>query len=78
MKLFIMQFSAISRHFFFFGQNILLNTLFSNTLRLCPSFNVRDHVSHPYRIIGKLKFFYIVIFTFIDSRREDRSFWTEW
>jgi polysaccharide pyruvyl transferase WcaK-like protein len=23
--------------------------LFSNTLSLCSSFTVRDHVSHPYR-----------------------------
>jgi hypothetical protein len=29
--------------------NILLNTLFSNTLSLCSSLNVRDQVSRPYR-----------------------------
>ena len=29
------------------GPNILLNTLFSNTLSLCSSLNVRDQVSHP-------------------------------
>jgi hypothetical protein len=34
-----------------FGPNILLNTLFSNTLSLCSSLNVRDQVSHPYRPI---------------------------
>jgi hypothetical protein len=28
-----------------FGPNILLNTLFSNTLSLCYSLNVRDEVS---------------------------------
>jgi hypothetical protein len=33
------------------GPNILLSTLFSNTLSLCSSLNVRDHVSHPYRVI---------------------------
>jgi hypothetical protein len=32
-----------------FGPNILLNTLFSNTLSLWSSLNVRDQVSHPYR-----------------------------
>jgi hypothetical protein len=32
-----------------FDLNILLRTLFSNTLSLCPSFNVRDHVTRPYR-----------------------------
>jgi hypothetical protein len=31
------------------GLNILLNTLFSDTLSLCSSLNVRDQVSHPYR-----------------------------
>jgi hypothetical protein len=30
------------------GPNILLNTLFSNTLSLCSSLNVSDQVSHPY------------------------------
>jgi hypothetical protein len=37
-----------------FGQNILLNTLFSNTLSLCSSLTVRDHVSHPYRTTGNI------------------------
>jgi hypothetical protein len=32
-----------------FGPNILLSTLFSNTLSLCSSPNVRDQFSHPYR-----------------------------
>jgi hypothetical protein len=31
-----------------FGQNILLSTLFSNTLSLCWSPNFRDQVSHPF------------------------------
>jgi hypothetical protein len=30
------------------GPNILLNTLFSNTLSLCSSLSARDQVSHPY------------------------------
>jgi hypothetical protein len=29
------------------GPNILLITLFSNTLSLCSSLSVRDQVSHP-------------------------------
>jgi hypothetical protein len=36
-----------------FCSNILLNTLFSNTLSLCSSLNVRDQVLHPYRTTGK-------------------------
>jgi hypothetical protein len=34
-----------------FCPNILLITLFSNTLSICSSFNVRDQVSHPYKTI---------------------------
>jgi hypothetical protein len=37
-----------------FGPHIFLNTLFSNTLKLCSSLNVRDQVSHPYRTTGKI------------------------
>jgi hypothetical protein len=42
-----------------FGPNIL-SILFSNTLSLCSSHNVRDQVSRPYRTTGKLNsvFFY--------------------
>ena len=41
------------------GPNILLNTLFSNTLRLCFSLNVSDQVSHPYKTTGKIMVLYI-------------------
>jgi len=36
------------------GPNNLLNTLFSNTLRLCSSLNVSDQVSHPYNTTDKI------------------------
>jgi hypothetical protein len=52
--------------------------VFSNTLSLCCSLNVRDHVSHPYRTTGKIIVLYFLIFTFCDSGREDRCFCTEW
>jgi hypothetical protein len=60
-----------------FRQNILLNTLFSNPLTLCPSLNVRHQVSHPYKTAAKTIAMYILIVTFPDSRREDRRFWIE-
>jgi hypothetical protein len=36
------------------GPNILLRTLFSNTLSLCSSLNVKDHISHPYKTGGRI------------------------
>jgi hypothetical protein len=38
----------------FLGSNILLNTLFWNTLSLRSSLNVSDQVSHPYKTTGKI------------------------
>jgi len=36
------------------GTNVLLSTLFSNTLNLHSSLSVRDHVPHPNKITGKI------------------------
>ena len=41
------------------GPNILLNTLFSNTLSLHSSPNVSDQVSHPYKTTSKIIVLYI-------------------
>jgi hypothetical protein len=60
-----------------FDPNIILRTLFSNTLSLCSSLNVRDQVSHPYKK-GRIMVLYIWTFTFLDSRRDDKILWTEW
>jgi len=59
------------------GQNILFNTLFSNTLSLLSSRNVSDQVSHSYKTIGKIIVLYILIFKFLDSSLEDKRFYTE-
>ena len=48
------------------GLNILLNTLFSNTLSLRSAFNVSDQVAHPYKATGKIIVLYILIFVFLD------------
>jgi len=45
------------------GPNIILNTLFSNTLNLSSSLNVSDQVLHPYNTTGKIPVLYIFIFT---------------
>jgi hypothetical protein len=59
-------------------QNILLSTLFSDTLSLCCSLDVRDQVSHSYKTAGRIMVLYILTFKFLHSKREDRRLWTEW
>ena len=44
------------------GPNMLLNTLFSNTLSLRSSLNVSDQVSHPYKTTGKIVVLHICVF----------------
>jgi hypothetical protein len=52
--------------------NILLSTLFLNTLRLRYSLSVSEQVSHPYKTTGKTILLCIlcVIFIFLDSSVE--------
>jgi hypothetical protein len=45
-----------------FRPKILRSTLFSNTLSLCSSINVRDQVSYPYRATGQTLVLNILIF----------------
>ena len=45
--------------------NILLNTMFSNTLSFLSSRNVNDQVSHPYKTTGKIIVLYTLIFKYI-------------
>jgi len=59
------------------GPNILLNTLFSNTLSPHSSLSVGDQVSHPHKTTGTIILPYILIFKFLDSKLEDKRFSTE-
>jgi hypothetical protein len=59
------------------GPNVLLRTLFANTLSLRFSVHVSDQVSHPYQTTGKIIFLYILIFKFWGSRLEDKRFYIE-
>ena len=59
------------------GPNILLSTLFSNTLSQCSSLSVSDQVLHPYKIAGKIIVLYILLFMFLDIKLEDKRFCTE-
>jgi hypothetical protein len=67
-----------SYYFILLGPNIVLSTLFSNTVSLCSSLNARYQVSHPYRATCKMILLYNLIFMFLNSRREDKWFWTDW
>jgi hypothetical protein len=54
MKLLIMQFSTTSCHFISLRSKYFLNTLFSNTLSLCSSLNVRNGLPYPSRTKGEI------------------------
>ena len=59
------------------GPNILLNTLFPNTLSLRSSLNVGDQVAHPYITTEKnYSSLYLNLYILV-SKLEDRSFCTE-
>lgn len=61
----------------FLDPNIFLSTLYSNTLSLCSSLNMRNQVSQPYKKQANL-FVLILIYIFLASIWEDRTFWNEW
>jgi hypothetical protein len=67
-----MQFSPFSHHLIPLRSKYPLSTLFSNTLSLCSSLNVRDQVSRPYRTTGKIIVLDILIFKvfLLQTRRQ--------
>ena len=62
----------------FSGPKILLSTLFTKTLSLRSSLNVSYQVSHPYKTTGTIIVLYILSFTFMSSKLEDKRFCAEW
>jgi len=50
------------------GPKILLNTLLSDTLSLCPSLNVSDQISHPYKTTVRTIVLCILILILFDSK----------
>jgi hypothetical protein len=74
MELLIIKFSPLPCYLIPLDPNILLNTLFSNTLSLRFSLTVSNQVSHPYKTVRKIIVLYILIFTFLDK---DKRFCTE-
>jgi len=66
----LLQSPAISSSY---APSIFLSTLYSNALSLCASLRVSDPVSHPYKTICKIIFLYILIFIYLDSKREDEN-----
>jgi hypothetical protein len=74
MKLLILQ-SPTASYYSLLGP-YLLNTL-PNTLNFYSSPIVRDQISHPYRTTGKIIIWHILLIVLLDSRREDKIFWTE-
>jgi hypothetical protein len=39
---------------------------------------MRDQVSHSYKTTGRIMVLYVLTFTSLDSRRDDKRLWTEW
>jgi hypothetical protein len=78
MKFLTVQLPPFSRHLIplrskYSSQNPVLNTL-----SLCFYLSVRDKVSHPYKTTGRIMVLYILTFTFLDSKRDDKRLRTEW
>jgi hypothetical protein len=74
MKLLIMQLSPTPCHFIpLLGPNILLSTLFPNTLSLYSSLTARMQLSLQYRITCKIIVLYIPIFTFTADKKTKDS-----
>jgi hypothetical protein len=71
MKPLIVKLYPVSSSFRLLGSNILFSALFSNTFGSRP-LNVRDTGLYPYKRTGTFIIPYILIFTFLRSRRNTK------
>jgi hypothetical protein len=58
------------------SSNILLSTLFSDTLNLCSSLSVWDQVSWPHKTTGIISFVYFQLQVF-ERKWEGKRFWCQ-
>jgi hypothetical protein len=77
IKFFIMHSFSLPYYLVPLKSNILLSTLFSNTISLSSSLNVGDQVSHPYKTRAKIMFIYLNLYNF-PSEQEAERFSTAW
>jgi hypothetical protein len=79
MKLPIMQFICKSTvTFYLLGPNIFLSIIFSKTLSLYSSFDMKKKFHTHTKQQAILRFLFVLMFIFLDVKGEDRRFWTEW
>jgi hypothetical protein len=77
IKLINKQYSAVLCYFLLLRTNYLPQSPVTNTPGLYSSLNVRDHLSDLYERRDKTVVRYTSIFTFLDSKLEDKTFQTE-
>jgi hypothetical protein len=73
MALFIMQFSPASHHFIPLRCKYLPKHPVFKHPQSVFFLNVRDQFPHPHKTTGKIIVFYVLNFTLLDSRREDKD-----
>ena len=74
LKLPFTKFSQSSSHFLPLVHKPLPQHPIPEHPHLCSCLNVSDQVSHPYKTTSKITVLYIVIFTLLGSKQEDKRF----
>jgi hypothetical protein len=71
-------FIALINQFYLQDPNIILSTLFPNTLSPCSFLNVKDLVSDPYKTTDKFIVLHILTFIILHRKQADKRLWSEW